>query len=172
MIWANFTAHQRSFGKVMFSQVSLCHSVNRGFPCDHYPWCIGPHCTWSPCPVPQHGTSLYRDPTSSRHGTSLYRNPSPSDILWPSLEICSNLFTSGPPGFTSADIWCLLKDIRSAQAGGTHHTGMLSCWLIVHRHHYCIPSFFRREITSKTEDDAGLPESIPGNKTHTSGKFI
>ena len=27
----------------IFSRV--CHSVHRGVPCNHYPWCIGPHCT-------------------------------------------------------------------------------------------------------------------------------
>ena len=38
------TARQRSCGKVMFSCV--CLSVHwKGVPSDHYPWCIGPHCT-------------------------------------------------------------------------------------------------------------------------------
>ena len=40
------------------------------------------------------------------HGTSLDQDPWPhspaKDIWWPSLETCSNLFTSGPPG---AGIW-------------------------------------------------------------------
>ena len=55
---------------------------------------MGPHCT---------GTSLnmgphYKDPSPSppEHGTLLYMDPHPaSDILWPSLETCSNLFTTG-----------------------------------------------------------------------------
>ena len=44
----------------------------------------------------------------------------------PSLETCSNVFTSGPlPPI--ADIWWLLKDIWSALVGRTHPTGMLFC---------------------------------------------
>ena len=39
-----FTTRQRSCGELMFSQMSVCHSVQR-VPCDNYPWCIGPHCT-------------------------------------------------------------------------------------------------------------------------------
>ena len=40
-------------GKVIFSYVFACQSVSpQGSPCDHYPWCIGPHCTGSPPPPP------------------------------------------------------------------------------------------------------------------------
>ena len=48
-------------------------------PCDHYPWCTGPHCR---------GT-----PLGMGHETLPY--PLTSDIWWPSLETCSNVFTSG-----------------------------------------------------------------------------
>ena len=34
---------QRRCGKVMFSLLSVCSWG--GSPCDHYPWCIRPHCT-------------------------------------------------------------------------------------------------------------------------------
>ena len=51
------TDRQRRSRKVMFPVMSVC---SRGFPCSHYPWCIGPPGT---------------------------------DILWPSLETCSNVFT-------------------------------------------------------------------------------
>ena len=41
------TARQQSCGEVMFSVVSVCpQSKWWWFPCDHYPWCIGPHFTW------------------------------------------------------------------------------------------------------------------------------
>ena len=47
-----FTARQVSCGKVMFSVMSICQSgilpTGRAIPCDHYPWCIGPHCIGSP----------------------------------------------------------------------------------------------------------------------------
>ena len=67
----------------MLSVVSVGHSVHRGIPpCGDLPWCIGPHCTGTP-------------PTSG-HGNSLYRACA-SDIWWPILETCSNVFTWGPP---------------------------------------------------------------------------
>ena len=95
------TARQRSCGKVMFSVVSVHHSVHRGslvtITHDALDLTIqGPF--WSP--PPQHGTSLYRGPSivdlslsldwdltvqgplnpwpdpPPEHGTSLYRDPS------------------------------------------------------------------------------------------------
>ena len=41
--WAIITARKRSWGKVKFSQVSVC-LFTEGIRTDHYPWCIGPHC--------------------------------------------------------------------------------------------------------------------------------
>ena len=34
-----------------FSRV--CHSLHKGVPYNHYPWCIGPHHTGTPCTGPQ-----------------------------------------------------------------------------------------------------------------------
>ena len=66
--------------------------------CQHYPWCIGPHCTGFPFPSPFQtvamGICLGPSPTSSRHGTW---ESSDSDIWWPSQESISNLFTWGLP---------------------------------------------------------------------------
>ena len=45
-----FTASQQSCGKVMFSIVSVI--LFGGFPCNHYPWWIGPHHTPAPAPAP------------------------------------------------------------------------------------------------------------------------
>ena len=42
VLYPIFTARQRSWGKVMFSVVSVQRG---GFPCGYYSWCIGPHCT-------------------------------------------------------------------------------------------------------------------------------
>ena len=53
-------------------------------------------------------------------------NPKPptSEIWWPSLETCSNFFTWGPlPVLTSGG-----RSTHGWQAGGTHPTGMLSCF--------------------------------------------
>ena len=46
------TAHQRSYGKVVFLVMSVYHSVHGGIPCDHYPSCIESHCTGTPYPGP------------------------------------------------------------------------------------------------------------------------
>ena len=70
----------------MFSQVCVCLSTG-GSPCDHYPWCIGPHCTgssrhetWGP-PGP---------PTTWDQGTptgfTLALTPLLMTSWWPSLE--------------------------------------------------------------------------------------
>ena len=57
-----------------FSAVSVCLTFcsQGGSPYDHYPWCIGSHCTETSLrplaialpPSPGHGSSLYRDPLS------------------------------------------------------------------------------------------------------------
>ena len=54
----------------------------------------------------------------------------PSDIWWPRLETCLNLFTWGsltPKVQISGGYW----GTYSWQAGGKHPTGMLSCWCFV-----------------------------------------
>ena len=71
------TARQRSWGKVMFSFVSVC---SQGGP--HVTitiWCIGPHYAGTPGSTPPPGHQTW-DP------------PSATDIWWPSLETCSKLF--------------------------------------------------------------------------------
>ena len=70
----------------MFSLVSVCSQGGVSM-CGHYPWCIAPHCTYSP----QHQTI--------RHGTPAapWSHTPASDIQCPSLETCSNLFTWGHP---------------------------------------------------------------------------
>ena len=45
-----------------------------------------------------------------RHENSVTHFPPASDIWWPQLEICSDLFTSGSP---CADIWWMLEQTRS-----------------------------------------------------------
>ena len=93
-----------------------------GGTCDNCPWCIGPHCkapltlTWDPLPWPQPPPDMgYRhriawpwSPLDTGHEYPLaLRQPPPrydmghmdtlvlspaSDIWWPSLESCSNVF--------------------------------------------------------------------------------
>ena len=55
------TARQRSCRNVMFSVLSVC-SYGR-VPCDHYPGCIGPHCTGTPLPWPLPDMELRRTGT-------------------------------------------------------------------------------------------------------------
>ena len=40
-----FSPRQWSCGKVMFSRVSFCLFTGDCYPCDHYPWCLGPQYT-------------------------------------------------------------------------------------------------------------------------------
>ena len=131
-------ARQRRCLKVMVSLV--CVSVHRGrslvtithdalaltvqdplalaFPPSRHgdPW------PWSPLPCM--GTP---GPTSSRYGTWY---PPASDIWWPSLEICSSLFTSGSPStlvLISGGHWSRC----GWQAGVKHPTGMLVALVFV-----------------------------------------
>ena len=49
---------------------TMCPFLNRGVPCDHYPWCIGPHCTY-PCaffPAPLDMGLGYLLPPDMGHG--------------------------------------------------------------------------------------------------------
>ena len=88
-----FTAHQRSYGKVVCLVMSVYHSVHGGIPCDHYPSCIEFHCTGIPHPGPSL-PPLDMGPYWAETPSAL----SPArDIWWPRLETHWNLFTSGPP---------------------------------------------------------------------------
>ena len=74
-----FTARQRNVEGYVF--ISVCHSVQGGgwVPCDHYPWCIAPHCSVPPLPI---------HPRSP--GLSPLGPPSPCtrdlDMWWPPLK--------------------------------------------------------------------------------------
>ena len=78
----------------VFSHVSVILSVHRGggFPCDHYPWCLGPHYTGSPWPWPWLKYT-FSAPLDIRPGTSC---PSPTPLLltsgghhWRPVQTCS-----------------------------------------------------------------------------------
>ena len=99
------------FAGMMFSQLSVCHSVHIALD------------------LPVQGSLVLSPSPTSRHGTSW--DPLhflPGDTGWSSPETCSNVFTSGPL-LTVADTWWLLKHERSVQAGGLHPTGMFPCIL-------------------------------------------
>ena len=75
-------------------------------PCDHYPWCLEPHCAVTPLPpwISDLGSPSpvwpLPDPSQPQHQTwdlSHWLRPSVTDIWWPILEPCSNLFTWEPP---------------------------------------------------------------------------
>ena len=127
-IWI-FTTRQRSCGKVMFSVMSVCwrgsHMAITHDVLDLTEQGPQPspdmelHCTGTPLNMGPH----YKDPpVPALLDMEPYCTWTPShaasDILWPSLETCSNLFTSGSLLSPSVEIWWLLKQVRSAQAGG------------------------------------------------------
>ena len=126
-----FTVRQRSCGKVIFSVVSASHSVQGhhvtiacdaldltsshqmsapvgGSSCEHYPWCIGPHCTGPPA----------------------------SDFWWPRLETCSNLLTWGPPLVLTSGGYCW--QAGSTHSSGMlsfkiWKQCVISCWYLLHK---------------------------------------
>ena len=107
--WLNLSltiVRQRSCGKVMFSVVSVCSQGKRG------------GVPMLPLPI-MHWNSLYiPPPLDIRHGT-----PPASDIWWPSLETCSDLFTSGP---LPNQYWHLVATEAHTvcKRAGVHLTGM------------------------------------------------
>ena len=127
------TARQRSCGKLVFSQVSVI--LFRGVPYDHYPSCIGPHCTAHSQPRPCPPYHIKQGPLAQslspghhiRQGRPAPTCPWPltSDIWWPLMETCSDLFTCGPPLILiSGDH----QSMYSWQIGSMHPTIMLSCY--------------------------------------------
>ena len=54
--------------------------------------------------------------------------PPANGIWWPSLETCSNLFTSAPPP-TGADMWWLLKHVQPRKRAVRI---LLECFLVTH----------------------------------------
>ena len=132
--WPIFTTRQWSWGKVMFSYVSVCLLVHRRVPSDRQPCCIGPHCTGAPWTwgLTELGSPLAPAPLLNMgpHWTGI-PDPNPSTPIWDltgqvttTVQTCS--VQTRP---TVADIWWLLKLVRSAQVGSTHPTGILSCSL-------------------------------------------
>ena len=111
----SITACQGSCGKVMFSVVSVCHSVQRadGFHViiTHNILCItvqldmGSHCTEALSPL-----------LMSSGGQN-----------WRPVQLLRLVHPRTP--LTSADIWWLWKHVQSAQVGSMHPTGMLSCFI-------------------------------------------
>ena len=85
--YTSITARQLSSGNVMFSVVSVHHSVHEGLPALAPPLPSGDE-TWDP---PTHQTW---DPPGPSPSTAHY---SASDIWWWSLETCSNSFIWDPP---------------------------------------------------------------------------
>ena len=104
-----FTTRQRSCWELMFSQMSVCHSVQGGSHVtnthDSLDLTVHPATDMGP-----HSTGTSPAVTSGGHH-------------WGPVQTCS--LQNLPP--TSTDIWWLLKHVRLAQVGGKHPSGMLSC---------------------------------------------
>ena len=113
------TARQRSCGMIMFSVVSVCHSVHQVGWGSHVTIihdALGPHHPRAPIPNvgPQEPPlSLGLTPLDTRPYCKAPLPVPASDIWWSSLESCSSLLHLRTPT-NSADIWWLLKRIRFA----------------------------------------------------------
>ena len=95
---------------LMFLNTSVCP---QRVPCDHYPWCIGPHLIGPTLP--------------SRHVTS---GTPPFLLLVTSDGHHWKYVQTWTP--TPTECWYLLvKHIPSVQTGSMHHTGMPSCFKAV-----------------------------------------
>ena len=81
--WQNvfITVRERSCEKVVFSQVFVILFNGRGSPCDHYPWCLRPHCT-------------------TPHSLSHIRPGTPGDLLKP-VYLCTPIETTSGSGLWS-----------------------------------------------------------------------
>ena len=115
-----FTTCQWSCGKVMFSFAPVI--LFRRFPCDHYPWCIGPYNTGIPlhqsCFTPDvrphcWGTPCMFQPHPCGHATPLYMDQPP--LTPPSPQIW-DLTVQG-----SSTALLLLSPLGM----GPHHTGII-----------------------------------------------
>ena len=116
------TVHKQSCGKVMFSQLSVCHSV-QGFPMWPVPmmhWDMGN----PPIPDTKYGTSSSPSPRIANMG------PTPSPCYWHLVVITGDLFklahlrTHPLMVLTSSGGH---QNMHGRQANGTHPTGMLFC---------------------------------------------
>ena len=112
---------QQSFWNLMFSVMSGCQQGSwEGVPCDHYPWCIGHHCTGPLLDLGSHCTGKPRpssqtwDPTVQpppilKSGGQEWR---PFHPLYRALPVLASF------GYWSTYCW---------QLRGMHPTGMPSC---------------------------------------------
>ena len=131
-----FTTRQRNCGKVMFSVVSVSHSVHSGGVGwggggEGLMWSLPMMYCTSPNRDPGHGTSMYIDPPpypgTIRHGTSLYRDTMlviSGGQDWRPVQTCSLQELPPPVVLTSGSYW----STYDWHAGGAHPTGMLSCY--------------------------------------------
>ena len=105
--------------KVMFSVVSVCLSVHRGVPCDHYPWCIVPHHTFgraSEYVCPNKGTHASKEYTWSIHPVFTVQHP------WTCSNLCNlDLNVQGPPNPS--------QNLRTESPGAPTHTQLMSIFL-------------------------------------------
>ena len=118
-------------GNVFTCVCRVCPWGGGGSPCDHYPWCIGPHCTGPPMPTPRHKTW---GPPMAHPTVGKWDQRTPH--TWPllvtfgrqPLETCSNLFIrphcAGSPNVTAGG--------RSMSYGGRKRAirTLLECFLV------------------------------------------
>ena len=96
---------------------------------DHYPGCIGPHCTTLQGPGPCH----------------LLHDPPASDIWWSRFETCSNLFTSKTP----ATRLVLKSGGRLLKHVQIHEHMLQECFLVFLLFHYRSGTVNSNTVNSK-----------------------
>ena len=96
----------------------LSLSVHVESPCDHYQWCIGPHCTcpWTSLDIrPGTPSALDLAPPPWIPWPPHIRPGTPTPCWWHLVAFTGNLFTWGQPPTTSvaAPLWWKDKPIRA-----------------------------------------------------------
>ena len=89
--WRLICLLKRSCGKVMFSHLCVCLSTGL-CPCDHYPWCIGSHCTGNLHPSLFKLWTSWDWPHLPPSGTPMLVTSGGYD--WRPVQTCLNLRTS------------------------------------------------------------------------------
>ena len=170
----DFTAHQQSSVKVIFSEVCIYLSTKGGgIPSDHNPWCSGPHFTVKPLDpgsapppdiwFPSHHPCRHRALGTPQLATSggYHWRPVQTCSFGLTVQIPHMVLTSG--GHQSMYGW---------QVGGMHPTGRLSCvtyfcchvWKITHH----ATHFWQHKKSISLSPSAKRPE---GPKTISSRKL-
>ena len=127
------TTRHRSCGKVMFSVVSICLYTGQKagshvtIACDTLDFTVQGLHTLPPSPDMGPHCTGHLPPVLLQRWNLIIQGPPFTLLVTSSGHHCRSIQTCSYQDPHGADIWWVLKQVRSAQVGGTHSTGMFSC---------------------------------------------